>query len=52
MNESTHDLPVPLLLQQPSPNHNSSIPMLLQTVQVKNAHPDSKPTEQVASSSH
>ncbi|CAN5962223.1 unnamed protein product [Sphagnum jensenii] len=52
MYDSTHDIPVPLLLQQPSPDHNSSIPMLLQTVQVKNGKPDCKPTEQLASSSH
>jgi hypothetical protein len=30
--ESIHDLPIPLLLQQPSPAHNSSIPVLLETV--------------------
>jgi hypothetical protein len=29
MYESTHDILVPLLLQQPSPDHNSSIPVLL-----------------------
>jgi len=29
MYESTHDTPVPLLLQQPSSDHNSSIPVLL-----------------------
>jgi hypothetical protein len=52
MHESTQDLPVPSLLQQPSPTHNSSILVLLQTVQVKNGHPDCKPIEQVASSSH
>ncbi len=32
VHESIQDLPVPLLLQQPSPVHNSSIPMLLQIV--------------------
>jgi hypothetical protein len=52
MYESTQDLPVPLLLQQPSPVHNSSIPVLLQTVQVKDGDPDCKPVEQLASSSH
>jgi hypothetical protein len=52
MYESTQDLPVPLLLQQPSPVHNFSIPVLLQTVQVKDGDPDCKPAEQLASSSH
>jgi hypothetical protein len=52
MYESTQDLPVPLLLQQPSPVHNSSIPVLLQIVQVKDGDPDCKPAEQLASSSH
>jgi hypothetical protein len=42
MYESTHDIPIPLLLQQPSPNHNSSSSVLLQTVQVKNGNPDCK----------
>ncbi len=32
VHESIQDLLVPLLLQQPSPVHNSSIPVLLQTV--------------------
>jgi hypothetical protein len=32
VHESTHDLPVPLFLQQHSPEHDSSIPMLLQTI--------------------
>ncbi len=52
MYESTRDLPVPLLLQQPSPVHNSSIPVLLHTVRVKDGDLDCKPVEQLASSSH
>jgi hypothetical protein len=43
MYESTQDLFVPLLLQQPNLVHNSSIPVLLQTVQVKDGDPDCKP---------
>jgi hypothetical protein len=50
MYESTQDLPIPLLLQ-PNLAHNPSIPVLLQTVQVKNGDPDGKPIEQLASSS-
>jgi len=50
--ESIQDLPIPLLLQQPSPTHNSSIPVLLQTVQVKDGNLDYKPAEKLASSSH
>jgi len=52
MYESTHDIPIPLLLQQPSPDHNSSSSVLLQTIQVKNGNPDCKPAEQLASSNH
>ncbi len=52
MYESTHDVVVPLLLQQTSRGHTSSIPALLQTVHVKNGNFDCKPTEQLASSSH
>jgi len=50
--ESIQDSPVPLLLQQPSPAHNSSIPVLLQTAQVKDGNFDCKPAEKLASSSH
>jgi hypothetical protein len=32
MHESTHDVPVPLLLQQHCPEHESAISMLLQTI--------------------
>jgi hypothetical protein len=52
MYESTQDLHVPLLLQQPRTVHNSSIPVLLQTVQVKDGDPDCKLAEQLASFSH
>jgi hypothetical protein len=50
--ESIQDLPVPLLLQQPSLAHNSSIPVLLQTVQVKDGNLDCKLAKKLASSSH
>ncbi len=43
----THDVPAPLLLQQHSPERDSALSMLLQTV-----HSDCKPTEKFASSSH
>jgi hypothetical protein len=52
LHESMHDVPMPLLLQQHSPEHDSSIPMLLRTVQVKNGNSDYKPTEKFASSNH
>jgi hypothetical protein len=52
MYESTHDAIVPLLLQQTSRGQTSSIPVLLQTVQVKNGNSDYKPTEQLASYNH
>ncbi len=52
VHESIQDSPVPLLLQQPSPTHNSSIPVLLQTVQMKDGNLDCKPAEKLASSSH
>ncbi len=50
--ESTQDTPVPLLLQQPIPTHNSLIPVLLQTVQVKDGDFDSIPAKNLASSNH
>jgi hypothetical protein len=52
MCESTHDAPVPLLLQQPNRDHDSSIPTLVHIVQIKDGNSDCKPTEQLASSSH
>jgi hypothetical protein len=50
--ESTHDVLVPLLLQQHSLEHDSAIPMLLHTVQVENGDSDYKPTEKFASYNH
>jgi len=32
MHESTHNVPVPLLLQQHCPQHDSTTPMILQTI--------------------
>jgi hypothetical protein len=52
VHESIQDLPVPLLLQQPSPIHNSSIPVLLQTIQMKDGNLDCKPAKKLASSNH
>jgi len=52
MYESTHDAAVPLLLQQPSRKHASSIPTLLQTIQTKDGNSDGSHTEQLASSNH
>jgi hypothetical protein len=43
MCESTHYAPIPLLLQQPNRNHDSSIPALLYTVQIKDGNSDCKP---------
>jgi hypothetical protein len=50
--ETTQTSPVPLLLQQISPIHDSSIPVLLQAVQVKDDDFDYKPTEKLTSSNH
>jgi len=52
MHESTHDVPVPLLLQQHCPEHDSAIPMLLQTVQVKDGDSYCEPIEKFISSNH
>ncbi|CAM6063352.1 unnamed protein product [Sphagnum tenellum] len=52
MYESTHDAAVPLLLQQPSRRYASSIPALLQIVQMKNGNFDCSTIEQLGSSSH
>ncbi len=52
MYESTHDAAVPLLLQQPSRRHASSIPALLQTVQTKDGNFDGSHIEQLALSNH
>jgi hypothetical protein len=50
--ETTLTSPVPLLLQQTSPIHDSLIPVLLQAVQVKDDDFDYKPTEKLTSSNH
>jgi len=52
VHESTHDVHVPMLLQQHSTGHDSAIPMLLQTVQVENGDSDCKPTRKFASHNH
>ncbi|CAK9206727.1 unnamed protein product [Sphagnum troendelagicum] len=52
MYESTHDAAIPLLLQQPSRRYASSIPALLQIVQMKNGNSDCSTIEQLGSSSH
>jgi hypothetical protein len=52
MYESTHDVVVPLLLQQPSQGHTPSIPALLQVLQTKDGNLDCSPTEQLVSSNH
>jgi len=52
VHESTHNVLVPLLLQQHCPEHDSSILMLLQTVQVKDGDSDYEPIEKFVSSSH
>jgi len=49
--ESTHDVPVPLLLQQHYPQHDSTILMILQTIQVKDGNPDCEPIEKFISPS-
>ncbi len=52
MYESTHDVPVSLLLQQHCPEHNSAIPMLLQIVQVRDGDSGREPNKKLASSRH
>jgi hypothetical protein len=52
MYKSTHGVAIPLLLQQPSRRHASSIPTLLQTVQVKDGNSNGSHTEQLASANH
>jgi hypothetical protein len=51
MHESTHNVPVSLLLQQHYPQHNSTIPMILQTIQVKGGDSDCEPSEKFMSPS-
>jgi hypothetical protein len=52
MYESTHDVPIPLLLQQHCPEHDSVIPMLLQTVHVRDGDSGCEPIKKFASSRH
>jgi len=52
IHESTHDVPVPLLLQQHCPQHDSTIPMILQTIQIKDGDSACKPIGKSVSSSH
>jgi len=52
VDESTHDVPVPLLLQQHYPEHDFAIPMLLQTIQVKDGDSDCEPIEKFMSPNH
>jgi len=51
MHESTHNVLVPLLLQQHCPQHDSTILMILQTIQVKGGDSDCKPSEKFMSPS-
>jgi predicted aspartyl protease len=50
--ESMHDVAVPLLLQKPSQVHASSIPALLQTVQMRDGNSNGSHTEQLTSANH
>jgi len=52
VHESTHDVPVPLLLQQHCSEHDSAIPMLFQTIQVKDGDSDCEPIEKFMSPSY
>ncbi len=49
MYESTHNVHVPLLLQQHCPEHDSTIPMLLQTIQVRDGDSSREPIERFVS---
>jgi hypothetical protein len=51
MHESTQNVPVPLLLQQHCPQHDSTISMILQTIQVKGGDSDCEPSEKFMSPS-
>jgi len=51
MHEFTHDVPVPLLLQQHCPQHDFTIPMILQTIQVKDGDSACEPIEKFLSPS-
>jgi len=50
--ESMHDVAVPLLLQKPSRVHVSSIPALLQTVQMRDGSSNGSHTKQLTSANH
>jgi len=52
MYESTHGVAIPPLLQQPSQVHTSSIPAILQTVQMRDGNFDGSHTEQLTSANH
>jgi hypothetical protein len=52
MYESTRGVVVPPLLQQPSQIHASSIPALLQMVQMRDGNSDGSHTEQLTSANH
>jgi hypothetical protein len=52
MYESTRGVVVPPLLQQPNRIHVSSIPPLLQTVQMRDGNSDGNHTEQLTSANH
>jgi hypothetical protein len=52
MCESARNVLGPVLLQQHKPDHDSVIPMILQTAQVETGKPDRKPNEEFASCSH
>jgi len=51
MHESTHNVHVPLLLQQHCPQHDSIILMILQTIQVKGGDSNCEPSEKFMSPS-
>jgi len=51
MHECTHNVPVPLMLQQHYPQRDSTIPMILQTTQVKDGDSDCEPIEKFMSPS-
>ncbi len=51
MHESTHNVHVPLLLQQHYPKHDFTIPMILQTIQVRGGDSDCEPSEKFMSPS-
>jgi hypothetical protein len=50
--ESARNVLGPVLLQQHKPDHDSVIPMILQTAQVEISKPDRKPNEEFTSCNH